>query len=159
VVPVQAGSHGRDEVEEVGPVAAVPLHDVELGPEQLLRGYRPNAFSGRFELAAAGEPAFIHLRALVRHRPNGVHDDVVGEGAIDPAPVVSELPVVVAQARFGQGRYHGIAVSRKDVKIEVFGIAPGSGVGAQSEGAAHGKGDTASARRPDHAAINLFLPG
>src|SRR5205807_4607040 len=82
--PIDGWAVGINQIENIGPIAMVALHDVELAPEEFLHGHHLQPLATNHDRHAALEPFVIHLRALIGHRPDNVDNDPETHAAVDP---------------------------------------------------------------------------
>src|SRR4051812_33663509 len=166
MVPVDARSVGVDEVENVGPVAALPLKDVQLAPDQLLDRNAAETLAPHGDLRTAVKPVAVHLRPVIGHLPNRVHDHIALAGPVNPRSVVGEPIEVVLQSGPMNSLDHPRPVLRQNVAIEVLGVAKPAGIDSGREGSAEGELDASLAKLLHDPVVdapfglgNFFIPG
>src|SRR5262249_46759410 len=106
-----------DEIENVGPVAAIALDDVKFAPQKLFRRDQEKTFATNVHLRCVLEPVIIDDRALIGHGPDDVYDDVPVVAAINPCSVVRQLSIVICETRFCQRLLSASAVTWANIEI------------------------------------------
>ena len=148
-----------DEVENVGPVAAIALDDVKFAPQKFFRGNQGNPFPANGELGRVLEPCRIDLRALVCHSPDDVDDNVSFVAAVNPCSIVGKFIIVVGKTGFREGALGASAVFRANIEIYVLGIPPMTRKGSSSEAAAEQKFNSFIAQGANGGTVGLPLAG
>ena len=92
--PIHLRSMFVDEIENVGPIAAIALDDVKFAPQKLFRRDQEKTFPTNVHLRCIIEPVIVDGRALIRHGPDDVHDDILFMAAVNPCSVVRQLLVI-----------------------------------------------------------------
>jgi hypothetical protein len=115
--PVHPLAVGENDVGHVGPVEALPLHDVGLGPEALLRGRHLHLDPHHLSLGGVLEPLVVHHGDAVP----GAEDDVnePGGGPDLGQPVGMDQVGLVAGG--GAGVEQPVHIARPHEDVEVLG--------------------------------------
>src|SRR6266550_9403139 len=83
--PIQIPAAGQYDVDHVGAVEALPLHDERLGPDHLLGRNEVHALAENDVLGGVLEPAVVDHRDSISRAEDDIH--------VGPAPVNLAKPV------------------------------------------------------------------
>ncbi len=145
-VPVKFSSGPVDHVHNIGAVEPFAPGDENLRCNQFLGGQHLGMDSADLGVAGALDPLRLDAERAIAHAGDEVHEIGAAMDLAEPHRV-ADLGLIAMLRKRGKGRIHPI-VGEED--IQVFGVAPDSGVLVERKGPADGKWNALRTEKMQH---------